>query len=82
VREKEWTAMAELAKVSPIPLGLDGSIYDMKSVDKARQPKCAQSVLVKALGTGGGNIRLTPDYKLQLGEEKVEKFAINQMVIA
>jgi L-alanine-DL-glutamate epimerase-like enolase superfamily enzyme len=25
-KEKDWTAMAELAKISPIPLGLDESI--------------------------------------------------------
>lgn len=145
-KEKDWTAMAELAKISPIPLGLDESIYDMESVDKARQLKCAQfvkfklmkvasarslvecieksrqygfgvilgngaageiscyqealvagktgtlagemngflkqteSVLVKALETEGGNIRLAPDFKLQLDEGKVEKFAIDQMV--
>ena len=138
-KEKDWTAMAELAKISPIPLGLDESIYDMESVDKARQLKCAQfvkfklmkvasaqslvecieksrqygfgvilgngaageiscyqealvagktgtlagemngflkqteSVLVKALETEGGNIRLTPDFKLQLDERKSGK---------
>jgi L-alanine-DL-glutamate epimerase-like enolase superfamily enzyme len=147
-KEKDWAAMAELAKISPIPLGLDESIYDMESVDKARQLKCAQfvkfklmkvasaqalvecieksrqygfgvilgngaageiscyqealvagktgtlagemngflkqteSVLVKALGMEGGNIRLAPDFKLQLDEGKVEKFAIDQMVFA
>jgi hypothetical protein len=30
----------------------------------------------------GGNIRLAPDFKLQLDEAKVEKFAIDQMVFA
>jgi L-Ala-D/L-Glu epimerase len=145
-KENEWAAMAELAKISPLPLGLDESIYDMESVDKACQLKCAQfvkfklmkvasarsliecieksrqygfgvilgngaageiscyqealvagktgtlsgemngflkqteSILVKPLETEGGNIRLTHDFKLQLDEKKVEKFAIDQMV--
>ena len=140
--------MAELAKISPIPLGLDESIYDMESVDKARQLKCAQfvkfklmkvasalslvecieksrqygfgvilgngaageiscyqealvagktgtlagemngflkqteSILVESLETEGGNIRLTPAFKLQLDEKKVEKFAIGRMTFA
>jgi hypothetical protein len=44
--------------------------------------KQTESVLVKALETEGGNIRLAPDFKLQLDETKVEKFAIDQVVFA
>ena len=147
LKENEWEAMAELSKISRVPLGLDESIYGMESVEKARKLQCCrfvkfklmkiasaeilaqnikkceeygfgvvlgngatgeincylealvagnrdaagemngflkqtESVLVKALRTEGGNIRLAPDFKLQLDEAKVEKFAIDQKVFA
>jgi len=44
--------------------------------------KQTESILVKTLETQGGNIRLTPGFKLQLDEGKVDKFAIDQMVFA
>jgi len=50
--EKEWEAMAELSKISPIPLGLDESIYGMESVKKARQLKCARFVKFKLMKIG------------------------------
>jgi L-alanine-DL-glutamate epimerase-like enolase superfamily enzyme len=51
-QENEWEAMAELSKVSPVPLGLDESIYGMESVIKARQLGCAQFVKFKLMKMG------------------------------
>ena len=47
--EGQWQAMADLARVSPIPLGLDESVYDMASVEKARKLKCARFVKFKLM---------------------------------
>jgi L-Ala-D/L-Glu epimerase len=48
-KESEWEAMIELAKISPIPLGLDESIYGMESVEKARRLKCCRFVKFKLM---------------------------------
>jgi L-alanine-DL-glutamate epimerase-like enolase superfamily enzyme len=51
-KENEWGAMAELAKSSPIPLGLDESIYGIEAVDKARQEQCARFIKFKVMKMG------------------------------
>ena len=48
-KENEWEAMEELSKLSPVPLGLDESIYGMESVEKARKLKCASFVKFKLM---------------------------------
>ena len=69
--EKEWEAMAELSKISPIPLGLDESIYGMKSVKKARQLKCARFVKFKLMKIGSAedlveNIEKSREYGFEV----------------
>ena len=55
-KENEWETMGELARFSPIPLGLDESIYGMEAVEKARRLQCARFVKFKIMkmGSGGG----------------------------
>lgn len=53
-KETEWEAMGELARVSPIPLGLDESIYGIEAVEKARQLRCARYVKFKIMKMGSG----------------------------
>lgn len=50
-KEEDWPAMAELSRISPIPLGLDESIYEMEALEKARDLKCAQYVKFKLMKT-------------------------------
>ncbi len=50
--EKDWDAMVELSKISPIALGLDESIYGMDSVEKARKLKCCRFVKFKLMKIG------------------------------
>jgi len=69
--EKEWEAMAELSKISPIPLGLDESIYGMESVKKARQLKCARFVKFKLMKIGSAealveNIEKSREYGFEV----------------
>jgi L-Ala-D/L-Glu epimerase len=52
-KENEWDAMVELSKISPVPLGLDESIYGMESVEKARRLKCCRFVKFKLMKIGG-----------------------------
>ncbi len=51
-KENEWQAMEELSKISPVPLGLDESIYGIESVEKARKLKCASFVKFKLMKIG------------------------------
>ena len=51
-KENEWEAMAELAGISPLPLGLDESIYGMAAVEKARKLGCARFVKFKIMKMG------------------------------
>jgi L-alanine-DL-glutamate epimerase-like enolase superfamily enzyme len=51
-RENDWNAMVELSRVSPIPLGLDESIYGMDSVKKAKELGCARFVKFKIMKMG------------------------------
>jgi len=51
-KENEWEAMVELSKISPLPLGLDESIYGMKSVEKAYRLECARFVKFKMMKIG------------------------------
>jgi L-Ala-D/L-Glu epimerase len=55
-REKEWDAMVELSKISPVPLGLDESIYGMESVEKARRLKCCRFVKFKLMKIGSAQL--------------------------
>jgi O-succinylbenzoate synthase len=48
-KEDDWSAMVELSRTSPIPLGLDESIYGMESLEKARNLGCAQFVKFKLM---------------------------------
>ncbi|MCX5910028.1 MAG: hypothetical protein NTY64_23340, partial [Deltaproteobacteria bacterium] len=57
-KESDWKAMEELVKISPIPLGLDESIYGMESVEKARRLKCAQFVKFKLMKIGSAQALL------------------------
>lgn len=52
LKENEWEAMGELARFSPIPLGLDESIYGMEAVEKARRLQCARFVKFKIMKMG------------------------------
>jgi L-alanine-DL-glutamate epimerase-like enolase superfamily enzyme len=51
-KEDEWEAMARLARISPLPLGLDESIYGMAAVEKARELGCARFVKFKIMKMG------------------------------
>ena len=55
-KENEWEAMAELSKISPVPLGLDESIYGMESVEKARRLNCCRFVKFKLMKIGSAEI--------------------------
>jgi L-alanine-DL-glutamate epimerase-like enolase superfamily enzyme len=48
-KEDDWSAMVELSRISPVPLGLDESIYGMESLEKARDLRCAQFVKFKLM---------------------------------
>ncbi|HSR10541.1 MAG TPA: enolase C-terminal domain-like protein [Thermodesulfobacteriota bacterium] len=50
--ENAWQDMAELARSSPLPLGLDESIYGIEAVEKARQLNCAKFVKFKLMKMG------------------------------
>lgn len=51
-KENDWDSMVELSKVSPLPLGLDESIYGMDSVEKAKKLGCARFVKFKVMKMG------------------------------
>jgi len=51
-KENDWDSMVELSKVSPLPLGLDESIYGMDSVEKAKKLGCARFVKFKIMKMG------------------------------
>jgi o-succinylbenzoate synthase len=51
-KEHDWDAMVELARISPLPLGLDESIYGMDSVKKAKELGCASFVKFKIMKMG------------------------------
>ena len=51
-KENDWDAMVDLSRVSPIPLGLDESIYGMESVKKAQELGCARFVKFKIMKMG------------------------------
>ena len=53
--EKEWDSMAALAKLSPIPLGLDESIYGIESLEKTVRLSCARFVKFKIMKMGSAN---------------------------
>jgi len=55
-KENEWEAMGELAGISPIPLGLDESIYGMESVEKAWKLNCARFVKFKLMKIGSAEV--------------------------
>ena len=55
-KEKEWDAMVELSKISPVALGLDESIYGMESVEKARRLKCCRFVKFKLMKIGSAQV--------------------------
>jgi L-alanine-DL-glutamate epimerase-like enolase superfamily enzyme len=67
LKENEWEAMVELAKVSPIPLGLDESIYGIEAVEKAGRLRCARFVKFKIMKMGSGDA-------LAQGIETAKKF--------
>jgi L-alanine-DL-glutamate epimerase-like enolase superfamily enzyme len=56
LKENEWEAMAALAKISPVPLGLDESIYGMESVEKARRLQCCRFVKFKLMKVASAEI--------------------------
>jgi L-alanine-DL-glutamate epimerase-like enolase superfamily enzyme len=51
-KENDWNAMVELSRISPLPLGLDESIYGMDSVEKAKKLGCARFVKFKIMKMG------------------------------
>jgi len=51
-KEDAWEAMVELAGISPLPLGLDESIYGMAAVEKAKKLGCARFVKFKIMKMG------------------------------
>lgn len=51
-KENDWNAMVELSRLSPIPLGLDESIYGMDSVKRAKELGCARFVKFKIMKMG------------------------------
>ncbi len=51
-KENDWVAMIHLSKISPLPLGLDESIYGMDSVEKAKNLGCARFVKFKIMKMG------------------------------
>jgi L-alanine-DL-glutamate epimerase-like enolase superfamily enzyme len=51
-RENDWESMVRLSRVSPVPLGLDESIYGMDSVKKAKELGCARFVKFKIMKMG------------------------------
>ena len=53
-KENEWEAMVELARISPVPLGLDESIYAVEAVEKAGRLQCARFVKFKIMKMGSG----------------------------
>lgn len=53
-KENEWDAMVDLARISPIPLGLDESIYSIEAVEKAGRLQCARFVKFKIMKMGSG----------------------------
>jgi L-alanine-DL-glutamate epimerase-like enolase superfamily enzyme len=56
LKEGEWDAMAALSKFSPVPLGLDESIYGMESVEKARSLQCCRFVKFKLMKVASAEI--------------------------
>lgn len=56
LKENEWEAMAELSKISRVPLGLDESIYGMESVEKARKLQCCRFVKFKLMKIASAEI--------------------------
>ncbi len=55
-KENEWEAMAELAKISPFPLGLDESIYGIEAVEKTLRLNCARFVKFKIMKMGSAEV--------------------------
>ena len=53
-KENEWEGMIELSKTSPVPLGLDESIYSVEAVEKAGRLQCARFVKFKIMKMGSG----------------------------
>jgi L-alanine-DL-glutamate epimerase-like enolase superfamily enzyme len=51
-KENDWDSMVKLSRVSPLPLGLDESIYGMDSVEKAKKLSCARFVKFKIMKMG------------------------------
>ncbi len=58
-KEDAWEDMVKLAKISPIPLGLDESIYGIEAVEKTKKLGCARFVKFKVMkmGSAGGLAR-------------------------
>jgi hypothetical protein len=50
-KEGNWEDMKRLAKISPIPLMLDESIYDMNDIEKVIQLECADYIKLKLMNS-------------------------------
>lgn len=55
-KPEEWEAMEQLAKISPVPLMLDESIYTEKDVEQTYQLKCAKFVKFKLMKIGSASL--------------------------
>lgn len=53
-KENEWDPMVDLARISPVPLGLDESIYAAEAVEKVARLQCARFVKFKMMKMGSG----------------------------
>ena len=71
-KEDEWEAMAELARLSPLPLGLDESIYGMAAAEKAKKLGCARFVKFKIMKMGSaGALAEAIDSSREIGLEVI-----------
>ncbi len=68
-KENEWEAMVDLARISPVPLGLDESIYAIEAVEKAGRLQCARFVKFKIMKMGSAE-------GLARGIESAQKYGL------
>ena len=52
-QDSDWAAAAEVARVSPVPMMLDESIYASQDIEKAAQLQAAQFIKLKLVKSGG-----------------------------
>jgi L-alanine-DL-glutamate epimerase-like enolase superfamily enzyme len=52
-QDNDWDAAVQVARVSPVPMMLDESIYESRDIEKAGQLQAAQYIKLKLVKSGG-----------------------------